>query len=77
MVVSYTIDGNAFRANTPQQWSVRPVNERPGWRSFDLHPDGDRIVVAGDLTTRTNVDKVVLVSNFFEEVRRRVSDATR
>ena len=72
MVVSYTIEGNTFRANPPQKWSEQPINERPGPRSFDLHPDGDRILVSGDLATRTNVDKVVLVTNIFDEVRRRL-----
>jgi serine/threonine-protein kinase len=77
MVVSYTIEGNAFRAVSPQKWSEQPINDRPTTRPFDVHPDGDRFVVSGDLASRTNVDKVVLVPNFFDEVRRRLSDATR
>src|SRR3954466_115323 len=77
MVVSYAVEGDTFRANPPQKWSEQPINGRPTWRSFDLHPDGDRIVASGDVATRTNVDKVVLVTNFFDEVRRRLSDATR
>jgi dipeptidyl aminopeptidase/acylaminoacyl peptidase len=77
MVVSYTVKGNTFRANPPQKWSEQPINERWGPRPFDLHPDGDRVVVSGDLPNRTNVDKVVLVSNFVDEVRRRLSAGTR
>jgi eukaryotic-like serine/threonine-protein kinase len=77
MVASYTVDGDAFRANPPHKWSEQPINERWGPRPFDLHPDGDRVVVSGDLPNRTNVDKVVLVSNFVDEVRRRLSDSTR
>jgi serine/threonine-protein kinase len=77
MVVSYAVDGNTFRANSPQKWSEQPINGRPGPRPFDLHPDGDRFVVSGDVASGTNVDKVVLVPNFFDEVRRRLSDATR
>jgi len=77
MVVSYTVEGNTFRANPPEKWSGQPINGRAGPRPFDLHPDGDRFVVSGDLPSRTNVDKVVLVSNFFDEVRRRLSDAAR
>jgi eukaryotic-like serine/threonine-protein kinase len=75
MVVSYSIEDNTFRAGAPQIWSPRPINGRPAWRWFDLHPDGDRIVASVDLASRTNVDKVVLVSNFSDEVRRRLSDA--
>jgi eukaryotic-like serine/threonine-protein kinase len=77
MVVSYTIEGDTFRANPPQKWSEQPITGRPTSRWFDLHPDGDRFLVSGDLPSRTNVDKVVLVSRFFDEVRRRLSDAAR
>jgi hypothetical protein len=77
MVVSYTIEGDTFRANPPQKWSEQPITGRPTSRWFDLHPDGDRFLVSGDVGTRTNVDKVVLVTNFFDEVRRRLSDARR
>jgi serine/threonine-protein kinase len=77
MVVSYIVDANTFRGNPPQKWSDRPIHDRPTTRSFDVHPDGDRFVVSGDLATGTNVDKVVLVTNFFDEVRRRLSDAGR
>jgi hypothetical protein len=48
MAVSYTVEGNTFRAGAPQKWSEQPVNGRPGPRPFDLHPDGDRVVVSGD-----------------------------
>jgi len=77
MIVSYTVDANTFRANPPQKWSEQPINDRPTTRPFDVHPDGDRFVVSGDLANTSNVNKVVLVSNFSDEVRRRVSDARR
>ena len=77
MVVSYAIDGDTFRANPPQKWSEQPINGRPTSRWFDLHPDGDRFLVSGDLTTTANVDQVVLVSNFFDDVRGRLSVARR
>jgi serine/threonine-protein kinase len=77
MVVSYIVDGNTFRADPPQKWSEHPIVERPSTRPFDLHPDGDRVVVSGDLANTPNVHKVVLVPNFFNEVRRRSSEATR
>ena len=77
MVVSYSVDANTFRANPPQKWSEQPIEERPTTRPFDLHPDGERFVVSGDLANPPNVNKVVLVSNFFDEVRRRLSDARR
>jgi len=75
MVVSYVVDGNTFRASPAQEWSEHPINERPTTRSFDLHPDGDRFVVSGDLANRRSVSQVVLIPNFLEEVRHRLSDA--
>jgi len=75
MVVPYTVEGNTFRAGSPQKWLDQPIDARAAWRWFDLHPDGDRIVASADRTARTNMDKVVLVSNFGDEVRRRLSDA--
>jgi serine/threonine-protein kinase len=77
MVVSYAVEGHTFRADPPKQWSEQPINGRPGPRPFDLHPDGDRFVVSGDLANRANVGRVVLVSNFFDQVRRRLSEAPR
>jgi hypothetical protein len=77
MVVSYTVDADTFRANPPQKWSEQPINERPTTRPFDLHPDDDRFVVSGDVASTPKVHTVVLVPNFFDEVRRRLSDATR
>ena len=77
MIVPYTVEGNTFRANPPQRWSATPINGRPGPRPFDLHPDGDRLVVSGDPATGSDVGKIVLVSNFFDEIRRRLADATR
>jgi serine/threonine protein kinase/Tol biopolymer transport system component len=75
MVVSYTVEGNTFRADPAQKWSEQPINGRPGPRPFDLHPDGDRVVVSGEIANTGQADMVVLVSNFFDEVRRRLSAA--
>ena len=77
MVVPYTLEGNTFRARPPEKWSEQPINERPGPRPFDLHPDGERLVVSGDVAAAPNVNKVVLVTNFFDEVRRRLAGVAR
>ena len=76
MVASYTGEGNTFRASPPETWSERPINRRGGPRKFDLHPDGDRVVMGGEAASTTRVDKVVLVTNVFDEVRR-LSDGSR
>ena len=77
MVVSYTVDGHTFRAAPPQKWSEQPIHDRPTTRPFDVHPDGDRVVVGGDLASAPNVNKVVLVPNFADDVRRRFSSGGR
>lgn len=77
MMVPYTVEGHTFRANPAERWSETPITWRPGPRPYDLHPDGERLVVSGDVPTGTRVDKVVFISNFFDEIRRRLADAPR
>jgi hypothetical protein len=77
MVVRYTVEGDTFRADPPENWSAQPITERAGPRPFELHPDGDRLVVSGELADTPDVDRVVLVSNFVNEIRRRLADGTR
>jgi serine/threonine-protein kinase len=72
MVASYTTEGDSFRAEKPQGWADRRFGERPqGW-DFDLHPDGERVVVAPGPETQTAAkqDHVVFIFNFFDELRR-------
>jgi hypothetical protein len=53
---------------------VRTPNRLPGdlVRTFDLHPDGERFAVAvpAEGSSVTKGDHVVLVQNFFDELRR-------
>jgi hypothetical protein len=72
MVVSYTVDGDSFTPDKPRAWSEHRLLVRPGFRSFDLHPDGERIALAiapeGDRVITQ--DKLVFMMNFFDELRR-------
>jgi Tol biopolymer transport system component len=71
MVASYKVEGDSFFADQPHHWSSIFLPTRPRQRSFDLHPDGDRIAASGateENTTRE--DKVVFVFNFFDDLRR-------
>jgi Tol biopolymer transport system component len=78
MVVPYTVEGDSFRPATPQQWSAQAIEGRPGLRWLDLHPDGERFVVNVAQTTDVGAtDKVVLVTHFFDELRRLTRDGTR
>ena len=78
LVAPYTVEGDSFKADRPKVWSDVRLAPRPrgttgsGGRSFDLHPDGDRFVVALAPQTQEDIkqDKVVFVFNFFDELRR-------
>ena len=70
MVTSYTVEGDSFKADKPLVWSEQAIQTvRRISRSFDLHPDGDR-VAAAVLSNQTQLDKVTFIFNFFDELRR-------
>ena len=76
MVAPYTVEGDSFRAEKPRLWSEGRYLARPfritSFRSFDLHPDGERFALAPVTETQTAAkqDKLVLIFNFFDELRR-------
>jgi serine/threonine-protein kinase len=75
MVATYRVVGDAFqRDGEPHPWSETRILLRGRRRSFDLHPDGNRMVlaVAPPIAETVKQDKVVLVFNFFDELRRLV-----
>ena len=72
MVVTYSTEGGVFRAAKPM-----PLNDtriagrpRPPSRDLDVHPDGQRFVVAGPEEQTSRINKVAFVFNFFDELRR-------
>jgi serine/threonine-protein kinase len=71
MVVPYAVEADSFRAGRPRFWSEGRFATRPRRRSFDLHPDGARIAAAAVRGSEAVVhDRVVFISNFFDELRR-------
>jgi serine/threonine protein kinase len=72
MVAPYIVEGNSFNVGKPRLWAERRLMPRlVGW-NFDIHPDGERIVIAPDTQETFKQDKVVFIFNFFDELRRRV-----
>ena len=70
MVVPYTVDSDSFRAGRPRLWTEQRFIIWPGLRSFDLHPDNERIA-----TFRGAVEKqgqAVLFQNFFDYLKEKV-----
>ena len=68
MVAPYTLEGRAFVVGSARPWATTLVGRpsRDG-RTFDLHPDGERVVVVPADVRDT--DRVNLVFNFFERLR--------
>jgi Tol biopolymer transport system component/tRNA A-37 threonylcarbamoyl transferase component Bud32 len=74
MVVTYTASGDSFRADKPQLWSPGQFSDRTGNYNFELHPDGKRFAVlkAPGTEQAAAVNKVIIVQNWFDELKRRV-----
>jgi hypothetical protein len=73
------VEGDSFRAEKPRQWSPGLAPPRGANRTFDLHPDGQRVAVlkASEQQAEEKRDKVVFIENFFEELRRVAPATTR
>jgi hypothetical protein len=74
MVVPYRVEGDSFRAEKPRPWSDGRYGRRPRprslYRPFDLHPDGNRFAVGPYAAAIEKQDHLVLIFNFFDELRR-------
>jgi len=71
--VGYNADGDSFNYERPHLWSDGTFTDRGARiRNFDLHPDGQRFAVlkAPQTQVENKSDKVTLVFNFFDELRR-------
>jgi serine/threonine-protein kinase len=74
MVVKYEASGDSFRATRAEPWGTVPITSRSLAAPYALHPDGKRIAAAtitGQVDAR--IRSFVLVTNFFDELRRRAT----
>jgi serine/threonine-protein kinase len=70
LTASYTVKGDKFVAEKPRVWIARL-----GGTQWDLAPDGKRVMVltpVGSVDGPKQEHEVVLIQNFFDELRRRV-----
>jgi serine/threonine-protein kinase len=69
MAVGYSASGDAFQAGKPRPWSE---SQPTGMLRFDPHPDGKRMAIgrAPGTAGETSMDHLVLIENFFDELRR-------
>jgi serine/threonine-protein kinase len=71
MVVSYAEHAGSFVAGAARPGFPGHIPTQQGVRGFDLHPDGDRFAVLQEGAEPGGArEEVVLLSNFFDELRR-------
>jgi serine/threonine-protein kinase len=76
MVANYTVKGESFVADKPRVWYGRQLASTGQAVNYDLAPDGKRFLVlmpAESAQPQEAQNHVMLVVNFFDEVRRRVA----
>jgi serine/threonine-protein kinase len=76
MAARYTVQQGAFVPDKPRVWSGKPLANVGTAPNFDLAPDGKRVIAlmpaeGPEPTQRQN--HVMLVVNFFDELRRRTA----
>jgi hypothetical protein len=75
MVVSYISSGDSFHAEKPRVWSPGRFTDRTSSYNMSLHPDGKRFAVlktSGAETTPPPINKISIIFNFVDELRRKV-----
>ena len=76
MVVDYTIAGDSFQVGKAHPWAGTNAQRlAAGGPSFDLSPDGKRLVIHGTLAQREEAQgnlHVTMLVNWFDDVRRRM-----
>ena len=65
MIAGYSSDGAQFTSDKSKAWSDRIVTG-----AFALHPDGDRLAIESVGAAPQVLEKVVIVTNAFDELRR-------
>ena len=76
MVANYTVKGGTFKVDKPRVWFEKRLANLGLAINLDLAPDGKRFIAllpAEGPQPAERQSHVVLVTNFFDEVRRRVA----
>jgi serine/threonine-protein kinase len=76
MVANYTLKGNSFEPGKPRVWTGRLLANMGLGGNFDIASDGKRFIAVLSSESpepRETQSHVMLVTNFFDEVRRRVA----
>ena len=70
MVAPYAVDGDALRIDKPRPVPNARYSARGVARMFDVHPDGEQFAVAAVAATEEAPTRVVVILNFWDELRR-------
>jgi hypothetical protein len=76
MVVNYTANGGSFQAAKPRLWFAAQLAGIGLGQNFDLAPAGERFLVpllVESPEAREALSHVMIATNFFDEVRRRLT----
>jgi dipeptidyl aminopeptidase/acylaminoacyl peptidase len=73
MAASYSVKGNTFVAEKPRVWIAKlgGLGSELNGAEWDLAPDGKRVAVLQSAEAPKQEHEVVLLFNFFDELRRR------
>jgi Tol biopolymer transport system component len=73
--VTYDPKADTFRPSRPALWTTARFGLRSGVGDVALHPDGKRMAgtLASAVEAAPNEPHIMLVTDFFEELRRRVA----
>jgi serine/threonine-protein kinase len=74
MVADYTVRGDRFVADKPRLWSEKRIANVGGLPNYGLAPDGKRVVALMPAETpdaQRAQSHVILLENFFDELRRK------
>lgn len=80
MVVNYAVNGESFIPGKPRPWYGGRTSNTGLAVNLDLAPDGKRFIVlmpSENRESRERQSHVTLVTNFFEEVRRRFAGQSK
>lgn len=75
MVASYKVQGGSFLPDKPRVWFEKKLASFSTTRSYDVAPDGKRIVAliqAEGPEVQNRQSQLIFLLNFFDELRRRV-----
>jgi hypothetical protein len=74
MVIDYTVKGDVFVPGVPRRFSDAQINPVAGRPSFDIAPDGKRILAfpVNEQEPQAGNLRSSFLLNFFDEVKRRL-----